>query len=204
MECKFITDFLLTGKREAEVRLAAFRHDSMGQRFIVSASRVLNLHGLSARYVGVCLLRWVHGIPFGWDYEENNTVYTIELQHRYRVGPEEYDSDAHTQDVFAFYKDTKTSAPSTGGGLEMPNNNNYETMVLPKSRPNIYGGWLTIPRIVGDQEQYGSYSISAMQYCVGLPKDRIPEASAAGWAWTRGMNSSWGRAASLTEDYFSV
>ncbi|WP_327253172.1 hypothetical protein [Streptomyces sp. NBC_01244] len=203
VECKFITDFMLKGKREAEVRLAAFRHDGNANRTIVSASRVLNLHGATERYVGVGLMRWVHGIPFGWDYEENNTTYTIELQHRYRVGPESYDSDAHTTDVFAFYKPTDKAAPSTGGALQIPGTS-WDTMVLPQSRPNVSGGWVTIPRIVGDQEQYGSYSISAMQYCVGLPKERIPEASAAGWAWTRNLESSWGRAADITEPHFGV
>jgi hypothetical protein len=205
LECKFITDFMYTGKREAEVRLAAFRHDGNANRTIVSASNVLNLHGLPTRAVGVGIMRWVHGIPFGWDYEENNTTYTVELQHRYRVGPETWDSDEHTTDVFAFAKPTKTAGPPTGGPLEMPNNTAYETMVLPKSKSSsIYGSWITLPDTSSEQDKYGMYSISAMQYCVGLPAERIPEASAAGWAWTRNCSSSWGRAADITEDHFGV
>ncbi|WP_327254089.1 hypothetical protein [Streptomyces sp. NBC_01244] len=202
VECKFITDFLSTGKREAEVRLAAFRHTGKGEREIVSASAVLNLTGDTERLIGSVVMRWVHGIPYGWDYANDTTIYTIELQHRYKVGPETHTPG--TVDVFAFYKPTNKSAPSTGGPLEMPNNTSYETMVLPKSRANVGAGWVTIPEIVGDSDLYGSYSISAMHYCVGLPAERIPEASAKGWAWVRNSGASWGRNADITEPYFFV
>jgi hypothetical protein len=203
VECKFITDFMMKGKREAEVRLAAFRHDGNANRTIVSASRVLNLHGATQRYVGVGVMRWIHGIPYGWDYAENNTTYTIELQHRYRVGPEPYNSDDHTTDIFAFYKPTKQNGPPTGGAMEV-GGSGYDAMVLPSSRPGVTGSWITLPHNPGDQDLYGSYSISAMQYCVGLPKERIPQASTDGWAYTRNLESSWGRAADITEAHFGV
>ncbi|MEU9231212.1 hypothetical protein [Streptomyces subrutilus] len=204
IEAKFITDWMITGRREAEVRLAAFRHDSEGQRWIVSASRVLNLHGLSARNTGVILFRWIHGIPFGWDYEENNTVYTIELQHRYRVGPQEDNFEARNRDIFVFYKNQNQDPPFGGGALEMASNNDYDTMVLPKNRPGVSGGWMTVHEPVEDHVKYGSYSISAMHYCVGLPKERIPEATSDGWIESRGLNTSWGRAADLTEEYLAL
>ncbi len=202
VEVKFITDFLLTGKREAEVRLAAYRHTGRAERQIVSASSVLNLTGTTDRTIGVVVLRWVHGIPYGWDYADDTTIYTIELQHRYKTGPEEYTPS--TRDIFGFHKPTNRAAPGTGGALEMPNNETYETMVLPKTRPGVSGGWVTIPEIVGDSERYGSYSISPMHYCVGLPAERIPEASAKGWAWMRGTNGGWGRDPDITEPDFGV
>ncbi|CUW30081.1 hypothetical protein TUE45_04800 [Streptomyces reticuli] len=202
VECKFITDFLYPGKREAEVRLAAFRHTGKGEREIVSASAVLNLTGMTERRIGSVVMRWVHGIPYGWDYADDTTIYTIELQHRYKTGPE--DHTPSTVDVFSFWKPTNKAAPSTGGPMDMANNAGYQTMVLPDSRPNVYAGWVTIPEIVGDSDLYGSYSISAMQYCVGLPTERIPEASAKGWAWVRNSGASWGRDPDITEPYFSV
>ncbi|MDX2390191.1 hypothetical protein NJL88_08950 [Streptomyces sp. DK15] len=201
LECKFITDFLIKGKCEAEVRLAAYRHNSDTTRQIVSASRTLQLKGATERYVGSGIIRWIHGIPFGWDYEDNNTVYTVELQHRYAVGPQPV-TQPMTTDVFVFSKDTDKTAPSTGGALEMPNNNNYETMVLPKSRPNVTTGWVTVP--TGWQNHEQEYGISAMHYCVGLPQARIPEATARGWAWLRNMEAAWTREPDLTEPDFGV
>ncbi|MFE9256510.1 hypothetical protein [Streptomyces sp. NPDC006879] len=202
VECKFITDFLTPGKREAEVRLATFRHTGKAEREIVSASAVLNLTGLANRTVGVVVMRWVHGIPYGWDYADDTTIYTIELQHRYKTGPENYTPG--TVDVFTFFKPTNKSAPGTGGPLEMPNNTNYETMVLPKSRPNVGAGWITIPELVSENTRYGAYSISPMHYCVGLPKSRIPEANENGWAWIKGSGAQWGREPDITEPYFGV
>ncbi|WP_424213190.1 hypothetical protein ACN20G_14490 [Streptomyces sp. BI20] len=201
LECKFITDFLITGKAEAEVRLAAFRHTSDAGREIVSASRVLQLKGDAERYIGSGVIRWVHGIPFGWDYEDNNTVYTVELQHRYAFLPAPV-TQPMTTDVFVFSKDTNKAAPGTGGSLEMPNNTSYETMVLPKNRPNVTTGWVTVP--AGWSNKPTEYGISAMHYCVGLPKERIPEASPNGWAWLRNMDAAWTRQPDLTEPYFFV
>lgn len=63
---------------------------------------------------------------------------------------------------------------------------------------------MTIPDIVPDNELHGSYSISAMHYCVGLPAERIPEATAKGWAWIRGTNGGWGRDPDITEPDFGV
>nr|WP_214661309.1 hypothetical protein [Streptomyces polyasparticus] len=205
LEVKFITDHLLTGKREAEIRLAAFRHTGNAQREIVSASRVFNLTGSATRSLGVVVMRWVHGIPYGWDYADDTTIYTVELQHRYKVGPESYDSDKDTIDLFGFFKRTNKAAPTKGGPLPVDPGSDWQTTVLGGSNMgNVAAGWITIPQIIDDSIRYGSYGLSSMHYCVGLPAERIPEASTDGWAWARGSGSSWGRAPDITEPHFSV
>lgn len=199
VECKFITDFLTTGKREAEVRLAAFRHYGNAEREIVSASDVLNLTGDTTRYVGSVVMRWVHGIPFGWDYADDTTVYTIELQHRYKTGPEAY--SPNRLQVGSLWKHEKDSDP----GLVFADADGSAHWVIATKDQTPSGGWITIPDdFVSDNDRYGSYSISNMQYCVGLPQERIPEATPNGWAWIKNSNASWGRKSDITEDYFNV
>ncbi|MFC9651457.1 hypothetical protein [Streptomyces sp. NPDC056937] len=200
MECKFITDFLAPGKREAEVRLAAFRHDGNANRTIVSASSVLNLTGLAARTIGVVVLRWIHGIPFGWDYADDTTIYTIELQHRYKTGPEKY--DPNRLQVFGMYKRENDRGADEGGGIDV-GSGRWVAYQSGNNRSPI--GYVTIPvDRPSDNDIYGSYSLSAMQYCVGLPQSRVPEATEKGWAWIRGSNATWGRDPDITEPYFGV
>ncbi|MDX3295131.1 hypothetical protein PV569_15595 [Streptomyces scabiei] len=196
VECKFITDFLYTGKREAEVRLAAFRHDGNANRTIVSASGVLNLTGTTARTIGVVVMRWVHGIPFGWDYQDDTTVYTIELQHRYKKGPESVKGQT-------FYAIAAPEGTAVDGilnwGYKQGDDGKWWWVPTYRENSKWSPDFLTVP----DWDE-GSYSLSAMQYCVGLPQSRIPEASVKGWAWTRGTGSAWGRDPNITEDYFGV
>lgn len=204
VEVKFITDFLLTGKREAEVRLAAFRHTGNADRQIVSASATLGLTGNTTRNVGVVVMRWVHGIPYGWDYSDDTTIYTIELQHRYKTGPEPY--EPNRLQVFGMYKREKDKAAQDGGAMAISDGNdgwNWVAFQAGNNRSPI--GYVTIPEDRPlDATVNGSYSISAMHYCVGLPAERIPEATAYGWHWRRGTNGGWLRDPDLTEPYFSV
>ncbi|MFJ7419775.1 hypothetical protein ACIQXD_14335 [Streptomyces uncialis] len=205
LECKYITDWLITGKREAEVRLAAFRHYGSNQRECVSASGALRLKGNTARVVGVGTFRWIHGIPFGWDYADTTTVYTVELQHRYAVGPEAY--DPNELQIFGMYKREKDRPASQGGPFAIRNGDNTDwnwvTYQAGTNRSPI--GYITIPdRQTTSNTLNGSYSISAMHYCVGLPQDRIPEATVNGWAWFSGGASQWVRAPDITEPTFDV
>ncbi|MHC0429233.1 hypothetical protein ACX6XY_03465 [Streptomyces sp. O3] len=203
VECKFITDFLYTGKREAEVRLAAFRHTGKAEREIVSASSVLNLTGRTERRVGSVVLRWVHGIPFGWDYADDTTIYTIELQHRYKAGPEPY--ERNRLQVFGMWKREKDEPADTEGAFAISDGNGGWRWVTYQAGDNrSLVGYVTIPDQPSDNDRYGSYSLSSMQYCVGLPQDRIPEASPKGWAWVKNSGASWGRDPDITEPYFSV
>ncbi|MEU7177023.1 MULTISPECIES: hypothetical protein [Streptomyces] len=198
VECKFITDWLLTGRREAEIRLAAFRHTSNNEREIVSASSVLELNGYGERNIGRVLIRWVHGIPYGWDYGDNNTVYTIELQHRYKTGPEPY--KPNRVQVAAVSKLENTPDP----GLRFVNVGGSKTGWVIAAAETPGGGWVTIPEgQVSDNARHGTYSISAMHYCVGLPDVRIPEASPSGWFWARGSDSKITRSPDITEPHFT-
>ncbi|MFJ9646723.1 hypothetical protein [Streptomyces sp. NPDC101206] len=195
VEVKFITDHILTGKREAEVRLAAYRHNG-NVRTCVSATSVLNLTGTAERRIGTVVMRWVHGIPYGWDLGDDTTIYTIELQHRYKVGPEPYVSNP--LQVFAMYKREKDPRADEGGGIDVGGGN---WVVYQSGNNRSPVGYVTIPD--GANED-GAYGISAMHYCVGLPKERLPDASAKGWARTWNCASSWGRDPDITEPAFSV
>ncbi|MGY1436683.1 hypothetical protein [Streptomyces reniochalinae] len=199
VECKFITDRLITGRSEAEVRLAAFKHDfDIGKKVCVSASSTIQLSGYSSRALGEVYIRWIHQIPFGWDYADDTTIYTIELQHRYAKGPT---ADAHNHlQVYGFTKRENVASPD-GGALKMPNNEDYATAVLSEKRPNTGLGWTTVPDPDNLSPWDGSYNVSNMHYCVGLPADRLPTASTMGhWRW-RGTNGKFLRDPDPTEDY---
>ncbi|MFD5640741.1 hypothetical protein ACFWIP_02965 [Streptomyces anulatus] len=86
VELKFLVDRLTTNQAEAELRVAAFKHNGTSKE-CVSASRSIRLRGAASPGVGTVVVRWVHGIPYGWDYSTGDSVYTIEVQHRYLVGP---------------------------------------------------------------------------------------------------------------------
>ncbi|MFG2183068.1 hypothetical protein ACGFLS_30715 [Streptomyces abikoensis] len=191
VECKFITDWLLKGRREAEVRLAAFRHTGNNSREIVSASSVLELNGLKDRSVASVVMRWVHGIPFGWDYGDDTTVYTIELQHRYKKGPEKIKG----QTVYAIAAPEGTSMD---GILNWGYKDNWWISTYREGSP-WEPDFVTVPS--WDQ---GTYSISPMFYCVGLPKERIPEATPKGWAWIKWSDSKWTRDPNISEPYFNI
>ncbi|MEU3713612.1 hypothetical protein [Streptomyces catenulae] len=197
VECKFITDHLFTGKREAEVRLAAFRHTGRAEREIVSASRVLNLTGAQVRQVGVVVMRWVHGIPYGWDYQDETTVYTIELQHRYKRGPEH----PKGRDIYAI---SATEGAAIDGnilnyGYKQDESGKWWWVPTYRDKSPWAPDFVTVPN-----SDDGAYGISAMHYCVGLPKERIPEADEKGWAWMRGTDGGWGRDPDITEPILGV
>lgn len=197
VEVKFITDFLSTGKREAEVRLAAFRHTGKGEREIVSASAVLNLTGDTERLIGSVVMRWVHGIPYGWDYADDTTIYTIELQHRYKVGPEH--PKGQTIYAIAAPEGSATNDNILNWGYEKDESGKWWWIPTYRQGSPWSPDFVTVPN--WDE---GSYSISNMHYCVGLPASRIPEASPNGWAWVRNSGSKWLRASDITEPYFFV
>ncbi|MFF4424166.1 hypothetical protein ACFY04_25855 [Streptomyces sp. NPDC001549] len=199
VEVKFITDYMLTGKREAEVRLAAYRHEG-NVRQCVSASSVLNLTGTPQRAIGLAVMRWVHGIPYGWDYADDTTIYTIELQHRYKVGPEPFVSNR--LQVFGMYKREKDQGADDGGAFAVSDGNGGWRWVAFQAGNNRSPiGYTTIP---DGADEDGAYGISAMHYCVGLPKERLPDATPKGWARTWNLGSAWGRGPDINEDDFGM
>jgi len=196
VETKFITSNMIQGQREAEVRLAAFRHYGNAQKECVSASSALRIHGSTAPgALGTGILRWVHGIPFGWDYADGTATYTIELQHRYLVGPTP--PAVNRLQVFGMWKFEQDPAAQGGGGVETDaGNGKWAVYQSGNNRSAI--GYVTIPSTNTDD---GSYGISTMHYCAGLPEERIPEAGPNGWAWYIGGNSSWGDAGNVNDPF---
>ncbi|WP_406379032.1 hypothetical protein [Streptomyces sp. NBC_00197] len=90
VEVKFITDRVIPARSESEIRLAAFRHSAeSGEKTCIAASSTFRLtgnYGVSGTTsgIGIGKIRWVHGIPIGWDADEDGvgSIYTVELQHR--------------------------------------------------------------------------------------------------------------------------
>ncbi|OKH99999.1 hypothetical protein A6A06_23560 [Streptomyces sp. CB02923] len=195
VECKFIVDRMIAGKRLAEIRLAAFRHTGNAVREIVSASGVTGFNGKFGSS-GAIVVRWIHGIPFGWDYADDTTVYTIELQHRYRKGPE----SPKGQSLYTIA--ATEGAPSDGVmgyGYQQDSSGKWWWV------PTFRGGspwsaqFVTIPN-----QDRGTYSISSMHYCVGLPQGRIPEANVNAWMWARGTGIEYVRGPDISEPYLDI
>ncbi len=199
VEVKFLTDKLMPGKREAETRIAVFRHANDGKtREIVSASTVLNLAGTPAVQTGSVCWRWSHGIPYGWDYEDENTIYTLELQHRYKVGPEKL--KGVTSFVASAPEGTSINDLRTVGVEEHPPGSGKWWWGIQHRDP---GPWA--PRFVTvPNADDGAYRLSPMHYCVGLPADRLPDGTPYGWAALLGVNGTWGRAGDITEPYAKI
>ncbi|MFC9739160.1 hypothetical protein ACFVKC_14740 [Streptomyces noursei] len=197
VEVKFITDYLFAGKREAEIRLAAFRHTGRAEREIVSASSVLNLTGSTKRATGVVVMRWVHQIPYGWDYSDDTTIYTIELQHRYKSGPEY--PKGQTIYAISAMEGSAINGNIVNWGYKQDDSGKWWWVPTYRNGSPWAPDFVTVPN-----PDPGTYSISPMHYCVGLPQSRIPEADEKGWAWTRGTDSAWGRAPDITEPYSKI
>jgi len=198
VEVKFITDRMIQGKAEAEVRLAAFRHFGNAQKECVSASDSIIIRGSTSRQIGTCMFQWVHSIPFGWDYADDTTLFTIELQHRYVTGPTAEVPDR--RQLFAFNKAVSTNAPD-GGALAMPNNDKFATAVVSETRPGVALGWVTVSDPSNLDPYDGSYNISNMHYCVGLPADRAANASTRGWGWFTGGTAVGGDAGNINDPF---
>jgi hypothetical protein len=204
VEVKYITDRILQGRSEAEVRLAAFRHEANTQyKECVSASNTVRLVGESARHLDVGKWRWIHGIEFGWDYTDtDNAIYTIELQHRNPNDcPQAADDPAVTQ-VHAYYKMSDAPTPWTSDLLQGDGGNG---VWAPGLRPYNGGvasvGWVDVQDTNAAWD--GSYSISNMHYCVGMSQERLPSATEDGWHWYTGP-AVFARSANVNEEYYRL
>jgi len=172
IETKFTTMNVLKGKREPEVRLAAYRHARNGDKQIVSASSTWQLSGDVDAYLASGMIRWVHGIPFGWNYASDTDVYTIEFQVRYAVGPEQIP-------VARLWTIGAVSTASTSGlqnrGIAQDSDGKWFWVPSVKEGSAYGAGLIDMP-----PTDSGNAKISAMQYCVGLPASRVPDATPAG------------------------
>ncbi|OKI71413.1 hypothetical protein AMK15_01945 [Streptomyces sp. MJM1172] len=210
LEVKYITDWILKGRSEAEVRLCAFRHDYGTQfKVPVSATDVVRLVGGTNRVVGVGKFRWIHGIQFGWDYTDtDNAIYTVELQHR---NPNDCLQKADpAKQVFAPYKNDNESSPSGFDQLFYNNGASRGVWVWGNLLKYVNNNWVNDGthadyawnEIPGNWD--GTYGISNMHYCVGLSQERLPGATEKGYHWYVGGEAKFVRAANINEPYFSV
>ncbi|MFI2242381.1 hypothetical protein [Streptomyces chrestomyceticus] len=201
VEVKYITDAVIKGRSEAEIRLAAFRHE-YGSQFkkCVSATSVMHLTGETAGTVCVGKWRWIHSIQFGWDYtDEDNAVYTIELQHRYPNGMQQKPDKPPVMQMYGFMKMSDQNASWSGGLLQGDGANNTWAPGLRPANGGVPAyGWVDVQD--RDSVWDGSHRISNMHYCVGMPQERLPDASVEGWHWYTG-SSRVGRAGNVNEEY---
>ncbi|MGW3072740.1 hypothetical protein [Kitasatospora sp. NPDC001132] len=213
VEIKYITYLVNKGRSEAEIRLAAFRHDYNSQyKQCISASQTIRLvgdtpTGESWAYLHAGKWRWQHGIQFGWNHGTDDTgIYTIEMQHR---NPNDCLQRGDSQlQVYGFYKYSDQPVPdgiSDWRPMNVTNDNGADYRILAqrkaKGTPDNWpgdAGW------VGVSDPWdGAYNISNMHYCVGLSQERLPGATREGWHWYTG-NAKIARAANVNEPYFSV
>lgn len=171
LETKFVTFNNLKGKREPELRLAAYRHSRDGGKQIVSASSTWQLIGNQDAFLGSGLIRWIHGIPHGWEYARDTDIYTVELQLRYAVGPEVVPNVRIY--TIAGLSTSPTDGLETRGTFE--DNGSWLFAPMMRDGKGYRGALIDLPAT-----DHGLVQVSAMQYCAGLPASRLPDATAAG------------------------
>ncbi|MER5638420.1 hypothetical protein ABT095_15845 [Kitasatospora sp. NPDC002227] len=195
IETKFTTYGVIKGKREPEIRLAAYRHGRDGSKVIVSASSTWQLSGDTTAYLAAGRIRWVHGIPFGWDYATDTDVYTIELQVRYAIGPEQIPT-VRIWTIGAAPTASTSGLQTRSVGTDT-DGKNFNTLTYKDG--SAYGaGLVDIPA-----RDTGNAKISAMQYCVGLPASRVPDATPDG---VLAYDLTWkvSRSPSLSEEVMNL
>ncbi|MGW0929563.1 hypothetical protein [Streptomyces sp. NPDC002644] len=207
VEVKYYTNFVEAGRSECEIRLAVMRHDPAGlTRQCVSASGTIHLSGNQARnWIGTGKFRWMHGLQFGWDYtDEDKGIYTLDLQYRYRPNTLPVPEVPNHNMVYAFIK-SNTVAESTWpkGILQGDGASNVWAPGVRPSSGNTTPtyGWISIP--YGWDSWLGTIQLSQMHYCIGMPQERLPEATRNGWHWYSGGSTAWVRPADITEPYLA-
>lgn len=194
VEVKFQTLNLAQDRAEPEIRLAAFRNNyEVGVKQIISASSAVRLSpGNRARnIIGTVLIRWEHGIPHGWDYEEDNSVLTIELQHRYVKRPV---PDPAVQ-MYGIIRDEGSGGDASAMAIRDRDDRWRWAPSTADAASNVRYGW----RQVGTPWD-GRYSISDMHYCVGFSASRIPASPMGLWRWI-GVDVTTQRLPDISEDY---
>jgi hypothetical protein len=214
IEAKFITDWILNGRSEAEIRIAAFKHSHANQsKTCVSASSTVRLTGnwvadeTTGRVnVGLGKWRWMHGLPRGWnvDTDDEDAIYTIELQHR---NPDDCLQvvDPSTQ-VLAYTKKSNEAAPAPLGVWDPIYVDNDPSgtyrMIAERRDRNASGDWPGKAIWVTTEPGWdGAYSVSNMHYCVGMSSDQLPEATETGWFWYSGGDAEFTRQPNIEEGY---
>lgn len=199
IEVKYITDMILKDRSEAEIRMAAFRHEA-GTQFkeCISASQTVRLVGVAERTLGVGKWRWMHGIEFGWDYTDaDNAIYTVELQHR---NPDDCQQKGDVTENRQFLTYSKGAKDANPGFRIRGTGEQYWALEVRENNGSIVNyGWHDIPLSYDPWD--GAYAISNMHYCVGMSQERLPGATPNGWHWYTG-NSRFVRPPNINEPYF--
>ncbi|MFJ4666734.1 hypothetical protein [Kitasatospora purpeofusca] len=191
LETKFVSYNVLKGRREIEIRLAAYRHGREGGKDIVSASSSWHLIGNENAYLSSGMIRWIHGIPHGWSYARDTDVYTVELQLRYAVGPEPVPMARIY--VLGALNTASTDGLEYRGVFEQ--DGVWRNAPMAREGSEFSAGLLDVAAPGVD---HGKAQLSGMQYCVGLPASRVPDATAEG-VLTYGLEWQIARGPSLTE-----
>lgn len=211
IEAKFLTDMIFNARSEAEIRIAAFKHSHANQsKTCVAASSTVRLTGnwnateTTGPVVGLGKWRWMHGLPRGWnvDTDDEDAIYTIELQHR---NPDDClqkgDITDDTQ-VFGYFKQEATNAAQWAAAYIVSAADSKDRGAgLTFTDPAPSMGWVSVPDrgFVWD----GAYKVSNMHYCVGMSADQLPEASETGWFWYAGGDTEFVRQPNINEGYMS-
>nr|BEK66826.1 hypothetical protein KPHV_40530 [Kitasatospora purpeofusca] len=195
IETKFSTYNVLKGRREIEIRLAAYRHGREGGKELVSASSTWHLVGNENAFLAPGMIRWIHGIPHGWSYARDTDVYTVELQLRYAVGPEPVP-------LARVYALGALSTASTDG-LEyrgvFEQDGTWRYAPVAREGSDFSAGLVDIPAPF----EHGKAQLSGMQYCVGLPASRVPDATPEG-TLTYGLEWVVARGPDLNEPVMNI
>lgn len=211
IEAKFLTDWVFNGRSEAEIRIAAFKHSHTTQnKTCVAASSTIRLTGnwnataTTGPVVGLGKWRWIHGLPRGWNVDDDDTdsIYTIELQHRNPDDCLQTADATNDVQVWGFWKREKDNATGwTPSYVVSAEDNANRAAGLKFTDPAPSVGWVSAPDrgFVWD----GAYSVSNMHYCVGMPAEQLPEASESGWFWYAGGDMEFVRQPNINEDYFT-
>lgn len=212
IEARFITNDVVAERSEAELRLAAFKYSHVTRnKTCVAASKTVRLTGngdasTGGSTVGTGKWRWIHGLPRGWDLDNDSSevVYTIELQHRNPNDCLRYPDEAPYRQLYGFSKLAQESGEQwTAAYVRSASDPDAFAAGLKwgsNTAPQL--GWYNLPQ--GGYLWNGAYSISNLHYCVGMAEEQLPEATEDGYFWYAGGNVEVVRPPNTQEAYMQA
>ncbi|MFB7420786.1 hypothetical protein ACFC1L_40120 [Streptomyces sp. NPDC056210] len=204
VEAKFTTNKILATRSEAEIRIAAFKHSHNTQyKVCVAASTTVRLTGnwgatIDVGAIGMGKWRWIHGLPIGWnvDTDDQDSIYTIELQHR---NPDDcLQTPEDPEQAFVWLK-RKSATPDSKFGIKGVAGTPPLWVIGQADGGAQPVGWRDIGSLWD-----GSYQVSTMHYCAGMSAEQLPEATESGWFWYSGGDAEYVRQPDINERYMAV